>query len=386
MSEVQIIYKRTATGAVQIWKQEIHPDGDRFRTVSGQIDGEQVPAEWTVCEPKNVGRSNETTPQQQCQFEVTANYTKKLAQGGYHERIEDIDKPKFVSPMLAETFGKKPKKLVTGIAYRAGIIYSQPKLDGMRCVVGFDGMTSRYGKPILSAPHIFDALLPLFKKNPDLVLDGELYADKLAENFQKILSIARRSKNFTPEHYAISQQYLQYHIYDMPSHPGTFSQRFGALNDLFANEIAFNTPGSFYRLVPTVKVRDEDHLNELNESYIEDKLEGQMVRLDNEEYQFKRTWQLQKRKVFITNEYTITGIEPGVGNRSKIAAKVHFRMPSGVESSSSIRGDWDYCKELLDEAEQYIGGDCTIRYVRLTNDGKPYPAVCIATFKGIRDL
>lgn len=387
MSQPQVIYKRTNTGAVQVWWQEINEAGDGYRSVSGQQNGKMIRPEWTICEPKNVGRSNATTPQQQCQLEVAANYTKKLGQGGYCARIEDIDLEKDIpEPMLAKTYGKDPKKVITGIAYKTGIVYSQPKLDGMRCVTDSASMMSRLGNPVLSAPHIFEALTEVFQTYPDLVLDGELYGDKLAEDFQTLMSIARRTKNFKDNHFAISREYLQYHVYDLPSHPGTFSQRFAALKELFDTEIVFNTPGSFFRLVPTVKVRDQEHLDDLNAEYIEQLMEGQIIRLDNAPYEYKRTWQLQKRKVWIDEEFEVVSITPGKGNRSNIAGRVTFKMPSGVVSNASIKGNRKYCKELLDNAASYVGSDCTIRYMRLTDDGKPYPAVCQYVYKGKRDV
>lgn len=382
----RIIYKRSTTGALLEWHQEIGPEGDRFRTVAGQQDGKKVQSEWTICTPKNVGRSNETSAEDQCRLEVEANYTKKLAQGGYHERIEDVDSPKFFEPMLAQTYGKNPKKAITSIAYKSGLVWSQPKLDGMRCIGSASGLWSRYGKPILSSPHIADALQPIFERYPDLILDGELYADKLAEDFQKIMSLAKKTKNLTQKNLDDSRQYLQYHIYDLPSFEGTFSQRYAALKELFEDEINLSCQGSFFRLVPTVQVRDTAHLDELNESYIEAFLEGQMVRLDIDSYEIdKRSWQLQKRKVFQTAEFPILSITPGVGNRSKVAGRVTFQLPDGTESNASVKGSFDYAREILDEAKEYIGGDATIRFIRYTKDGKPYPAVCVAVFKGKRD-
>jgi hypothetical protein len=45
-------------------------------------------------------------------------------------------------------------------------------------------MWSRAGKPIISAPHIFEALKPLFDKSPELIL-MESY---IAINFLMILT------------------------------------------------------------------------------------------------------------------------------------------------------------------------------------------------------
>ena len=83
------LYKKTVTGATQIWY--IESDGAMYRTISGQIDGKHVTSEFTICLPKNIGKKNETSAEQQCLLEVEALYKKKLAQGNYNTEIEDID-------------------------------------------------------------------------------------------------------------------------------------------------------------------------------------------------------------------------------------------------------------------------------------------------------
>ena len=86
--------------------------------------------------------------------EAQALWQKKI-DSGYFESIKDIDKKVFFSPMLAKDWND----------YKDGIkfpLYSQPKLDGIRCVVRADGMWTRNGKQIVSAPHIFEASTPDF--------------------------------------------------------------------------------------------------------------------------------------------------------------------------------------------------------------------------------
>ena len=76
----------------------------------------------------------------------------------------------------------------------------QTKLDGMRCYITKDGMFSRAHKPVLSAPHIIKALKPFFDEyGDDVILDGELYNHKFADDFNKIISLARKTKP-TAEH------------------------------------------------------------------------------------------------------------------------------------------------------------------------------------------
>ena len=53
------LYKRTTTGATQSWEIEI--EEDKFRTISGQLEGKKITNNWTTCEGKNVGKKNETS-------------------------------------------------------------------------------------------------------------------------------------------------------------------------------------------------------------------------------------------------------------------------------------------------------------------------------------
>ena len=65
-------------------------------------------------------------------------------------------------------------------------VYIQPKLDGVRCLFTKDGAYSRTGKQFKNLAHIELALIPFFKKQPDVVLDGELYNHKLKNDFENL--------------------------------------------------------------------------------------------------------------------------------------------------------------------------------------------------------
>jgi DNA ligase-1 len=177
--KLQTIYKKTKTGATQEWTIEI--EGNKYRTHSGQVGGAITTNEWTIVYGKNTGKANGTTDEEQALKEAEAKRTKKL-ESGYFEDVNNIDTKQYFEPMLAAKWEDYKDK----IQYP---IYSQAKLDGIRCILTKDGMFSRNGKPIISAPHIFDSVKPLFETNPDLIFDGELYADKFANDFNKIVII-----------------------------------------------------------------------------------------------------------------------------------------------------------------------------------------------------
>ena len=92
------LYKRTSAGKIQTWFMEV--DGAMYRSTSGQMDGKKTTTEWTLAKAKNVGRANETTPEQQAVLEVEAEYEKKLARD-YHMTPEAVDTQMRFKPMLA---------------------------------------------------------------------------------------------------------------------------------------------------------------------------------------------------------------------------------------------------------------------------------------------
>lgn len=368
---MRTLYKRTSTGAIQEWHREI--DGNKYRSVSGQIDGSKVESGWTVAQPKNEGKSNATTAEQQAQIECDAAYVKKLAQGGYHETIDGIDSPKFFKPMLAKSYDDYPVTSFTNV-------FSQPKLDGVRCIATIDGLWSRQGKPIDAVPHISDALAPFFEKNPDAILDGELYADKLAQDFNKIISLVRKV-NPSAERLAEAAEIVEYHIYDYPSWDGTFASRYVALCDATLGAI-----DPMIKLVETATVGSQEHLDELNGAYLEAGYEGQMVRINNAGYENKRSKQLLKRKVFEDREFTVVEIVEGGGNRSGMAGYVTYELGDGRTFGSGIKGSHDYCRELLRDKDRYAGGTGTVKFFALTPDGVPRFPVTVALYDGKRDV
>ncbi len=151
--KIPMLYSRSATGAIQQW--EIELAGNRFRTHAGQMGGAITTSEWTVCEGKNTGRANQSTPQTQAYFEAVAKWQKKKDKG-YFENIKDVDTQLFVEPMLAKKWEDYQDKIEFPV-------YSQPKLDGIRCIATPQGLFSRNGKPFVGVPHIYAAVQEIQK-------------------------------------------------------------------------------------------------------------------------------------------------------------------------------------------------------------------------------
>jgi DNA ligase-1 len=226
-------------------------------------------------------------------------------------------------------------------------------------------MFSRNGKPIISAPHIFNSLKPLFETNPQLIFDGELYADKFSNDFNKIVSLVKRTKP-TDEDLAESKKNIQYWIYDLPSVDDTFDVRSQSLYDLFMEWSYFN---SHCINVDTDVCRSEKEVMELYEGYVEKGYEGQILRL-NGLYENKRSKFLLKHKSFQDSEFPILDICEGEGNKTGQVGYMVFEI-EGKRFKSNVKCSWEEGAEILKSKSKLIGKSATIQYFNLTPDGIP---------------
>jgi len=354
--KLETIYKKTKTGAVQEWTIEV--SDNKYRTHSGQVGGIITTNSWTIVYGKNEGKANGTTDNEQALKEAIAKRTKKL-ESGYFEDIKHINKTQYFEPMLASKWEDSKDKITYPI-------FSQPKLDGIRCIVTKDGMFSRNGKPIISAPHIRESLSEVFEVYPDMVLDGELYADKFANDFNKIVSLVKKTKP-TDADLKESKKNIQYWIYDLPDNDIQFGDRCDRLHDLFENYNAFN---KHCVEVETTLCMSEDDVMDLYEEYVEQGFEGQMLRL-NKAYENKRSKSLMKHKSFIDEEYTILDIVEGEGNRTGTAGYMVFETENGDRFKSNVKGTWEETAEMLKNKKKLIGKEATIKYFNLTPAGIP---------------
>lgn len=355
------IYKTTTTGKTQQWQIEVV--GNKLRTISGQVGGKLVTSEWTVVYGKNDGRSNATTDEEQAMKEAESRRTHKLERG-YFEDIVDIDNEQYFKPMLA----KKWEDYKDKVSYP---LYSQAKLDGIRCIVKSDGMWSRNGKKIVSAPHIYESIGGLFDIYPDLILDGELYADKFANDFNKIVSLVKKTKP-TAEDLAESKAAIEYHIYDLPSSKKNFLHRIWDVGVLFGLHSELH---AHCGIVNTYPVDNEADVDNQFGMYVSMGYEGQMLRLDKP-YENKRSNSLLKHKTFTDDEFVILDITEGEGNRTGTAGYFTFQTKEGKPFTSNVKGSREETAEMLRNKADLIGKTATVKYFALTPDGLPrFPVV-----------
>lgn len=360
------LYKRDSKGKVRVWTVQVgYTDEDTagIRSISGTVDGEKITSVWNISEAKNVGRSNATTAREQAQDEAHAQWTKK-ADKEYFADVADIDSYELFKPMLAHDFTKTPAE--------AG--YTQPKLDGIRCVVDKHGMHTRGGKPINSCPHIWESVKHIIEANPNIVLDGELYNHELKADFQKIVSLVRKVK-CRPEEIAESADLVQYHVYDMYDKNSPEKDFFDRMAWLQANLLVdhLNPIADCICVVATHQAVNKEQIDKLYGEYTQAGYEGQMIR-QNAPYQCKRSKSLLKRKEFITEEFDVVDVIEGQGAWTGYAKRFVLALPDGTQFGSGVRGTQAQLKELLESEVKPSWVTC--RFFEYSNDGVPrFPVV-----------
>jgi DNA ligase-1 len=337
------LYKYTTLGQIQSWEIIVVENGYYTREGINTISESEI----TYCTGKNKGKSNQTTDQQQAQLEAKAKWEKKI-KSGYNEVL--TKEKKFFQPMLAHERAKYEKLLFTVPTW------VQPKLDGMR-VYQDTYLYSRTGEKVVSCPHLEQAILK--------ELDGELYNHSLKNDFNELMSLARKTKPTTSD--LEKSRVLQLHTYDYPGLPNhVFSER----HDLLTRLVQEYDFGGQIVLVPKYKVYTLEDIEKYHEQFLSEGYEGTMIRLDLGGYENKRSKQLLKYKNWQDAEWDIIDITEGTGNRAGCAATVTILINGTVLCYPTMTGTEEYMRAVWRDRAKIIGKkQATVKYFGYTEEG-----------------
>jgi len=259
--------------------------------------------------------------------------------------------------------------------------FIQPKLDGVRCVIQCDGNPakrgivafSRTGKEWKNIDHILEQLIPFFIKFPNVVLDGELYNHDLRDNFEKIISLVRKTKP-TDEDRLEASKLTQFHCYDIIDEELPFDQR-----NEFINQALMLMGDSIYIVDTNMVFREDDakvyHARNLDKGY-----EGSIVRT-NGTYQCKRSHNLRKFKDFQDSEAKIINWVEGKGKRIGTIGKFVAVDTNGNEFGMPVMDKFEYLQNNFKEMQGWVGKTATFTYFERTKAGSYRHPL----FKTIRD-
>ena len=246
----------------------------------------------------------------------------------------------------------------------------QPKLDGVRMIAKKeDGkilMWSRKGKEI-DIPDKIATQLGIMLSEGQCV-DGEIYVHDWT--FQRIISAVKKKRADT--------DLLEYHIYDSPHPTLSFEDRVPKRTMCTTMFPAYCKEWNGHaglieniKFVETVDIEDQKEFDLYESRFISDGYEGMMVRNQNSLYKYKhRSYDLQKVKRFVDEEFKIIGGKDGTGRETGL---VIFRCitKDGLEFDVRPKGTHDERAEIYKSLSSYVGRDLTVKYQELTDDGRP---------------
>ena len=279
----------------------------------------------------------------------------------YNSPLDVVERAHSVpQAMLAQTY--------TG-RLASSLVFSQPKLDGIRCLANAHGLWSRHGTRITSCQHLEATLRPVFYKHPGLVLDGELYAHAAPEGLSTIISLVN-TRQPSPEKQRQCNALMAFHVFDVPSHPGLFTTRHAAL--LATLEPCLGS-GRGIHVVQTEAVSSTAKLDQLYAKYLACGYEGQMIRLDAP-YAPRRSSYLLKRKPLSDAEFDVVQIHEVQGAVTGFAKRVTLRASDGRTFGANLKCSREYARTLLARSFQAA----TVSFNGLTSTGLPRAPVVTA--------
>ena len=272
-------------------------------------------------------------------------------------------------PMLAYPVSDKPIDYDNKISI-------QPKLDGVRCLIQYGDRVSpgviaysRTGKEWKNIRHILQELVPFFQKHPNVILDGELYNHDLKNDFEKIISLVRKTKP-TDEDRLESAKKVQFHCYDTIMEHMPFSERNTFIQNNFGAFCEFDSDTNIVMPLSYGLVFNTEEVEAQHEDLLEKGYEGSILR-QNKPYECKRSWTLMKVKDFSDAEATIIGYEEGKGKREGHLGKFIMRDDDGIEFGCPPGKGYNYedMKNMLENIHDYIGERATFTYFQRTKAG-----------------
>lgn len=357
------LYSKDTTGKIRIWLQE--QKGANYRTVAGVKDSENlVYSDWSVAEPKNTGKKNATSAEEQAVAEIEAKY-KKQRKTGYFDSIKDVDTVQYVEPMLAKNYNDYSSK----INFSKELWGIQCKFNGNRCIATKDGLFTRKGEKYVNVKHIEESLKSFFVNHPLAVLDGELANYELRQELNELNKLIRRTVNITPEDVEKSKKMVKYYIYDGYGFESCGQQTPYKTRKHWIDNNVINKY-KYIEEVKTYPVKSKSDLDKQYNIFVRDGEEGGILRKLDEGYENKRSKYLLKIKPEDDAEATLINIQDGDGNW-KGAATIATLLWKGQQFDAMFKGTYEKRAVILKNKKDWIDKEVTFLYNGLTGLGTP---------------
>jgi DNA ligase 1 len=332
------LYGLNKAGGYKLWA--IETKDEKIHIEHGQENG-KIQLKIESVKGKNIGRSNETTPNQQAELEALSKIEKQKDKGYRLSKDDLVELP--LLPMLANDYLKQGHR----IKYPCWV---SDKLDGVRClaICSEDGVTlkSRSGK-LYDVKHIQEQLKQSMRIGE--IWDGELYIH--GKYLEEIVSAVKKPNSMTTD--------IWFVVFDVVNDQ-PFDKR---LCDIVA--IHGRTIGKQVDAIVYTQVSSEAEMKSAHKDCVARGYEGIMLRNESGIYESgKRSADLQKYKEFLDSEFQIVDIVSDKDGGAVFVVQNTFAN----NKFNVVGGTHEQRKNWLADKESLIGKLVTVKYQTLYKD------------------
>ena len=333
------LYKPTKTGAIQIC--DISVSGAVVSTTFGQLDG-KLQTSTDTCSPKNTGRSNSTTAEQQAILEAQSKFAKKV-KSGYSQELTST--PTVQLPQKVKTY-QDNKHLVSYPCY------ATPKYNGLNGTYWLLPdktlkLTSRGGDELPPIPHLEPTILKMMEHFKTTCINGELYIS--GESLQNITSAVKKPKELSKS--------LVFIPFELPLVSAPYKDKVSLL----------------IKYIPIVYITREEMLEEFFTVTVEAGYEGIVIYNTDSIYQFnQRSSTVLKYKPVADAEYKILSYTTDRNGHPVFTCETH----DGKQFKVKPKGTDEERKQIITNFDsQYKNNYYKIEYEMLSDSGIPLKGI-----------
>ena len=390
MTEVYnvVLVTRNARDKVQVARYILEQEGNVYtiKRFTGQFGGKiTAQPELTI----TAGKAKRT-PFQQADLEFNS-LIKKATDKGY-KKLASLTKTKFsditggeldliVPSIKTDSFGViKPQLAKSSGDCSTSVLdksyFASRKIDGVRAMFRYDEendcikTSSRGGGEYdVSTTDIREneQLLELFRNNPTLILDGEIYVH--GWSLQKISGTTRLKT------YEDRCSKLEFWVFDYVDSEKSFNNRLDYLVDLSID----------FKDNPKVKILEHEYvegwtkIKKLHDKYVQEGFEGLVLRKPTGNYEAgKRNSSWIKVKERLDGEFEILGVEEGLRPEDMCFI---LTTTKGKSFKAKPVGSRELREEYLENWKSLKGKKGTCTFFTWSDDGTPIQPV----FKCVRE-
>jgi DNA ligase-1 len=350
------LYEKNKEGGLQQWT--IRVEGNSIIKEYGKVGGKLQSSAPVAVIGKNIGKANETTPEEQAVKEAQAQWQKKLDKKYSETREEALGTTK-VLPQHANEFGKHKSKVIYPC-------FVQRKYNGLNTMVrempGIK-LQSRGNKEYSSVQHINNAFAGKVPKN--ILPLGEIYLHGLT-----LEETNRRVKKYRgPRSDAMEFHVFDCVVVDQPNMPQ--DERLALIHELLREVTA-----PCIKEVETFIANNEAEVLAYEKQFVEEGFEGAMVRNMKAVYVMgKETYDVLKVKSFQDAEFKIVGYKSGKGKNLGCVTWL-CELPDGSASFDvEPKGTYEDKAYWFRHADEHIGRMLMVKFYDYSEKGIPSIAV-----------